>query len=145
MSPRAKNKVLTNAQKAANPAIPQIQNMQESILSQGKDTAEYRARKNSVSHTLEKTDQLHQRKDPLKLRMEEFCLDIEFKFGVPILILDIIQAFTGYDLLADIKAEVSPPQLIERINPDDEQLVNYKATLIDDSLDVAWNIFNSLA
>lgn len=64
--------------------------MQEAINSQGKDGAEFRARKNSITHIFEKTDQLYQRKDPSKIKMDEFCLDVEFTYGVPIIVLDII-------------------------------------------------------
>ena len=76
--------------------------MQESINNQGKDGIEYRARKNSATHIFEKTDQLYQRKDPMKIKMDEFCLEVEFTYGVPIIILDVVQAFTGYDILSDI-------------------------------------------
>ena len=56
----------------------------------------------------------------MKLKMEEFCLDFNFKYGVPVLILDIIQAFTGYDFLTEIKQSIAPFLLIPRLNPDDD-------------------------
>ena len=44
----------------------------------------------------------------MKLKMEEFCLDVDFEYGVPVLMLDIIQAFTGYDFLTEIKQSIAP-------------------------------------
>lgn len=64
--------------------------------------------------------------------MDEFSLDVEFKYGVPIMILDVIQAFTGHDLHQEIRREVSPTRLVERMNPDNEQFVNYKMNLTDE-------------
>ena len=76
--------------KCAHPVMTQIKDMSESANFQGKDSQEYKARKQSITHTLEKTDQLHHRKDYSKIKMDEFCSQIDFRFGIPILMLDII-------------------------------------------------------
>lgn len=132
-------------QKAGQPMNPQIKDMQEAVISQGKEGAEFKARKNSASHVLEKTDQLYQRKDPSKIKMDEFCLELDFKYGVPVMIMDVIQAFTGYNHFHEIDREVSPPRLIERMNPDDENFINYKQdNLTDEQQDVVWLVFNTL-
>jgi hypothetical protein len=31
--------------------------------------------------------------------MDEFVVDVNFKFGVPLLMLDIINSLTGFDIL----------------------------------------------
>ena len=56
-------------------------------------------RRNSLAHLCGKTDQMYHRKDPKKVRMEEFSMDVKFKFGVPMIILDLIHALTGFDII----------------------------------------------
>ena len=55
-----------------------------------------------------KADSLYRRKDPKKIKMDEFALDIDFKFGIPLIILDMIYALTGYDIFAEIKKSLFP-------------------------------------
>ena len=50
--------------------------------------------------------------------MDEFCVDVEFSYGVPVIMLDIMKALTGHDFLEDIQKAISPPQVIERLNPE---------------------------
>ncbi len=75
--------------------------------------------------------------------MDEFSIDIEFKYGVPMIILDVIKSLTGFSLNDDLQRELSPPRIIERMNPEDDAFVNYKATLIEDFPDMAFSIFDS--
>ena len=75
--------------------------------------------------------------------MDEFSIDIEFKYGVPMIILDVIKSLTGFSLNDDLQRELSPPRIIERMNPEDDAFVNYKATLIEDFPDLAFSIFDS--
>ena len=49
----------------------------------------------------------------LKIKMDEFSCDIDFKFGVPLMILDLIHALTGYEIIEDIRKHVIPPKNIE--------------------------------
>ena len=56
-------------------------------------------RKNSMVHLFDKSDQLYQRKDPKKLRIEEFSSEVSFKYGVPMIILDLINALTGAEMI----------------------------------------------
>lgn len=70
-----------------------------------------------------KTDQMYHRKDPTRIKMDEFSVDIEFKYGVPMIILDVINAFTGFDIIEIIKENQDvrdTSDQIERMNPEDE-------------------------
>ena len=70
-----------------------------------------------------KTDQMYHRKDPTRIKMDEFSVDIEFKYGVPMIILDVINAFTGFDIIEIIKESQDvrdTSDQIERMNPEDE-------------------------
>ena len=64
--------------------------------------------------------------------MEEFAVDIEFKFGVPMIILDLIHALTGYDIISQVKKEFESKGHIQRMNPDNEQFQTAKQNIIDD-------------
>lgn len=44
----------------------------------------------------------------------------------------------------DLKRELSPPRIIERMNPEDDSFINYKSNLIDEFPDMAFNIFDNL-
>jgi hypothetical protein len=86
---------------------------------------------------------MYHKKDPSRIKMDEFSIDIEFKYGVPMIILDVIKSLTGFSLNDDLQRELSPPRIIERMNPEDDAFVNYKATLIEDFPDMAFSIFDS--
>ena len=60
------------------------------------------------------------------------------------IILDIIQALTGYNIIEEVKEFVTPHYNIERMNPDDENFQNYKNTIKDDYVDLIFPIFNDL-
>jgi len=75
--------------------------------------------------------------------MDEFAVEINFKFGVPMIILDMINAFTGFDIISHIKRELIPNNYIERLNPDSEIFLNYKNQIVDDFQDLAFGVFNN--
>lgn len=99
---------------------------------QGMDTAEGKSRKNSVSHTLQKTDQLHHRKDLLKLKMDEFCVDVDFQLGVPMIILDIIHALTGHNFVQEVQSIAGGTETIVRQDPDSYELMRFKDNLVEE-------------
>ena len=81
-------------------------------------------------HLFDKTDNLYQRKDPKKLKIDEFSQEVTFKYGVPMIILDLIQALTGFDMIAQVKKGVDNPGNILRLNPDDEDFLQYKMNIL---------------
>lgn len=87
---------------------------------------------------------MYHRKDQKKIKMEEFSVDIEFKFGVPMIILDLIHALTGYDIISEAKKIFEPKDIIHRMNPDREQFQNAKQMIVDDFQDKAFSIFDDL-
>ena len=76
--------------------------------------------------------------------MDEFSCDIEFKFGVPLMILELIHALTGYEIIDDIRKHVIPPKNIERMNPDCMAFLNDKNGIDEEYHDLIFGIFNSL-
>jgi len=92
----------------------------------GNSGGDSQARKNSLAHLCTKTDLMYHRRDPKKIRMDEFAVEINFKFGVPLIILDVIHALTGFDVISQIKKELIPNKYIQRLNPENEQFLNFK-------------------
>lgn len=52
--------------------------------------------------------------------MNEFAMDIEFKLGVPLIVLDIIKNLTGQNIAAQVKEEMKPKRPVIRMDPDDQ-------------------------
>ena len=50
--------------------------------------------------------------------MDEYSLEVEFKYGVPMIILDVIHALTGFDIINHIREDIDPSSKIDRMNPD---------------------------
>ena len=48
------------------------------------------------------------RKDPKKVKLDEFSLDVDFKFGIPLVVMDVIYAMTGFNIIEDVKSEFEP-------------------------------------
>lgn len=71
-----------------------------------------------MAHLVNKTDQLYHRKDQTKIKMDEYSLEVEFKYGVPMIILDVIHALTGFDIINHIKEDIEPSSKIDRMDPD---------------------------
>ena len=76
--------------------------------------------------------------------MDEFAIDINFKYGVPVIILDIIAALTGYDILSEVRKFITPPKYIERMNPDDERYRTYLDSINEEYHDLVFDIFDQL-
>jgi len=74
--------------------------------------------------------------------MEEFACDVDFKFGVPLIILDMIYALTGHEVIGDIRKCVIPPSNIERLNPDCPDLGLHKADIDEEYHELIFGIFN---
>ena len=70
------------------------------------------------------------------MRMDEFSMEVDFKYGVPMIILDFIYAVTGFDVVALINKETQQSPYYDRLNPDSDQFLNYKSTLPEDFQDL---------
>lgn len=89
-------------------------------------------RKDSLSHLFGKVDKMYHRKDPKRVKMDEFSVDINFKYGIPMVMLDLIFALTGYDIVSVVKKEFDNQGLIQRMNPDREEFQFYQNNIIDE-------------
>jgi hypothetical protein len=95
-------------------------------------------------HLFDKSDQLYQRKDPKKLRIEEYSSEVSFKYGVPMIILDLINALTGAEMIAHAKKEIDKKTYVTRLNPDNDEFIIYKLDVLDEFVDKPFQIFCDL-
>lgn len=91
-----------------------------------------------------KADQYFRREDAKKIKMDEFVIDVEFKYGFPLLILDIIGSLTGYDLIKRVKDEFEPKKPILRLNPENKLFEHLKHQIPDEFLEPIFDFFNEL-
>ena len=115
--------------KAAEPLNDRIKDMQQTGQQSGENSY---ARRKSLAHLVNKTDQLYHRKDQTKIKMDEYSLEVEFKYGVPMIILDVLHAFTGFNIINHIKEDIEPSSKIDRMNPDSFAYLNYKNTITEE-------------
>jgi len=80
-----------------------------------------------------------------KIKLEEFVCDIEWKYGLPMIIMDIIQALTSFNIIDMIKKELEPhPHNIDRMNAEDETFLTLKNNIMEEHQDGIFAIFNEL-
>jgi hypothetical protein len=77
--------------------------------------------------------------------MDEFVVDVNFEYGIPMLMLDIINSLTGFDIIGEIKKEFEPKQAIVRLNADNEEFTAFKNRIPDDLQDQVFDLFYELA
>lgn len=87
---------------------------------------------------------MHQRKDLKKIKLEEFVCDIEWKYGLPMIIMDIIQSLTSFNVIDTIKKELEPPHNIDRMNAEDEAFLTLKNNIHEEHQDAVFALFNDL-
>jgi hypothetical protein len=64
--------------------------------------------------------------------MDEYAVDINFKYGIPMIILDLIYALTGYDIISVVKKEFDNKGFIQRMNPDLEEFQVYHSNILEE-------------
>ena len=87
---------------------------------------------------------MYHRKDPKRIKMDEFAVEINFKYGIPMIILDLIHALTGYDIIGVVKKEFDNNGIIQRMNPDREEFQLYQSNIQDEMQDFAFSCFDDL-
>ena len=82
--------------------------------------------------------------DHNKIKPEEFQSSIEFKYGIPMLVLDIAKTLTGYDFLGAYNKDREKFRLIERLSYDNENFHALKAKIPDEMQEYVFRTFSDL-
>ena len=60
-------------------------------------------RKTSFSNLFKRVQELYQSSDVNSLTQDEFCKDVVFQFGVPLLIIDLFENLTGSKIIPRLR------------------------------------------
>lgn len=60
------------------------------------------------------------------LSMEEYCRETVFKFGIPLLILNVLTLFIGVDLVQLTKDRLLKHSILNVFDPQDEEFIASK-------------------
>lgn len=102
-------------------------------------------RRNSVGLFIQQTDKIYGTKDfTWKLTFDEFESKVKFTYGVPLVILDILDTLLGSSFLKEHYAQVFPKKLIERFKTSDDAFSEAKLNIDEDFIPNTWAIFNAL-
>lgn len=84
-------------------------------------------RRGSLGYLIQQASKLYGTKDfNPKLSFEEFDSKVKFTYGVPLIVLDIVDQLTGSTFLSDHYKHVFPKKLIERFDPHCDQFLESK-------------------
>jgi hypothetical protein len=89
-------------------------------------------RKNSIGNLLKKAQDLYQGQDVMMISQDEFCKDIHFLFGVPLLVLDVFENLTGSKIIPRLRDSVYVPQTVTYVDQYDEDIMIMKGHICDD-------------
>ena len=78
------------------------------------------------------------------LREEEFVEKINFKFGVPLVVLDFLDFITGSNFIRKVQKFTNPQTYIKRFDEHNSEFNDLKGTIDDDYLPYIFQLFNSL-
>jgi len=73
------------------------------------------ARKGSMSYLINQANIMYNKTDNVKLTQEEFCNDIEFTYGVPLIVLDFVDGICGTEFIKEIREIKRPWRLVNRM------------------------------
>ena len=78
------------------------------------------------------------------LDADQFCDQIQFRFGIPLIVLDFIDFMTGSDFIANVQLNVNPEPLIDRFDPQNTEFKDLKDKVEDEFLPYIFNLFDAL-
>ena len=78
------------------------------------------------------------------LSEEEFRDEVQFKFGLPLIVMDFIDHLIGSHLIEQIQNLLYPKKEVERFDTSSEAFKDLKKQVEDDFLINIFSIFNAL-
>ena len=109
------NSPLRKAKVAITNFTPVVQQMQISGLQNLEKKVTGKLGINSLSISRDENS-----KEVKRIRCDDFGNEVEFKYGIPMIILDIICTLTGVNFVHQFEKELDSSKLIERCNTDSE-------------------------
>ena len=92
-------------------------------------------KKPQMSYFIHKKDEIYQNKHSKAfLNEEDFCDKINFKFGVPLIVLDFIDYICGSDFIKTVQTFVNPQSHIERFDTHNNEFNELKSNIDEEFL-----------
>ena len=98
-----------------------------------------------MSYFIHKKDEIYESKNSKAfLREDDFCDRVNFKFGVPLIVLDFIDYLCGSKFIETVQKFVTPQTHIERFDVHNNDFNDMKGNIDEEFLPHIFNIFNAL-
>lgn len=133
------NSPLRKAKVAITNFTPVVQQMQLSGIQNLEKKAPGKLGVNSLSISRDENN-----KEVKRIKCDDFTNDVDFKYGIPMIILDIIYSLTGVNFVQQFEKEKDASKLIERCNTDSENFQNIKSHIPEEFHEPIFHIFNEL-
>eukprot|EP00347_Sterkiella_histriomuscorum_P021107 403335227 len=85
-----------------------------------------RQRKNSLGQLVQKVQDIYQTQDLIYIHFDEFQKEINFKHGIPLIALHLIQVLTGNSIIEKLQEQINVQQSINILNTFDESFVSLR-------------------
>ena len=102
-------------------------------------------RRGSLGHVIHQANKLYGTRGQLpQLSLDDFVNHVEFKFGIPLIVLDYIDALTGSDFIQQLHERINPPRDVDRFDPANVVFAELKNQIDEDFRVNIYSIFNAL-
>ena len=102
-------------------------------------------RRGSLGHVINQANKLYGTRNQLpQLTLDEFVNNVNFQFGVPLIVLDYVDAITGSDFIQKLHEHINPPKNVERFDPLSRDFTELKNQIDDEFLINIYSLFNAL-
>lgn len=102
-------------------------------------------RRGSVGFVIQQATKLYGTKDLVaRITFDEFEQKVRFKYGIPLIVLHIVDYLLDTSFLKDHYRTVFPDKLFEKFDVQNEAFQDAKAQIDPDYLPYTWVLFNAL-
>ena len=115
----------------------------EAMTAQQDGAENIKQRRGSFGHIINYANKLYDLRIPM-LSEEEFRDEVQFKFGLPLIVMDFIDHLIGSHLIEQIQNLLYPKKEVERFDTSSEAFKDLKKQVEDDFLINIFSIFNAL-
>lgn len=98
-----------------------------------------------MSYFIHKKDEIYESKNSKAfLKEEDFCERVNFKFGVPLIVLDFIDYLCGSNFIETVQTFVNPQTHVERFDAQNSDFNDLKQNIDEEFLPYIFQLFNAL-
>ena len=108
-------------------------------------TQDVKQRRGSWGFITHQANRLYGTKNQLpQLSLDDFIHNVEFTYGIPLIVLDFVDSLTGSDFIQKLHDHINPPKNVERFDTSAQEFEETKKKIDDDFLPWCFSLFNAL-